>query len=77
MSEAVAELLKQYRDLSEEERDLFEASLHEEESDPTEDPEFLAELNRRIESVGNGTAVLLDLDSVMTEYRARFGAKQP
>ena len=72
MSEAVADLLKQYRELSESERDLFEASLHEAVYDPMEDPEFLAELDRRVEAVGNGTAVLIDGDEAFRQIRERL-----
>ena len=72
MSEAVAELLKQYRELSESERDIFEARLHEEAYDPLEDSEFLAELDQRVEAVGNGTAVLIDGEEAFRQIRERL-----
>lgn len=77
MSEAVAERLEGYLAMTDEEKNLFDARVPSGPFDPSTDSEFLAELDRRIEAVGTGTAVLLDGVEVMAEYRGRFGAKQP
>ncbi len=72
MSEAVAELLERVRALTPEERELFEVGLDQEVviGDPMIEPE----LERRIAAVGDGTAVLLDGETVMADFRTRFGA---
>ena len=75
MSEAVAELLEKVRALTPEERELFEVGLDGGEAEG--DPAHLAELDRRIAAVGDGTAVLLDGETVMAEFHARFGAARP
>ena len=64
MSEAVAELLEGYLALTEEEKNLFDARVQTE-----YDPVFAAELDRRIEAVGNGTAVLLDGEECFRQLR--------
>ena len=76
MNEAVTELLERVRALTPEERELFEVGLDQEVviGDPMIDPDFLAELDRRIAAVGDGTAVLLDGETVMADFRTRFGA---
>ena len=74
MSEAVAELLNGYRALSDADRDLFDASLHAVESDF--DSEFRAELDRRVEAVGNGTAVLVDGEEAFRQIREHLRRKR-
>ena len=75
MSETALKLLEQIRALPEEDVAEITRRLHDapgEEYDPLTDPEFRAELDRRIEAVGNGTAVLIDGDEVFAGARARF-----
>ena len=44
--------------------------------DPSDDnPEWRAELDRRIEAVGNGTEELIPGEVVMEELRARYAAR--
>lgn len=74
MSEAVAELLNGYRALSDADRDLFDASLHAAESDF--ESEFSAELDRRVEAVGNGTAVLVDGEEAFRQIREQLRRKR-
>jgi hypothetical protein len=71
MSEAVAELLERVRALTPEERELFEVGLDEEVAmgDPMTDPDFLAELDRRIAAVGDGTTVLIDGEEAFRQIR--------
>ena len=71
MSEAVAELLERVRALTPEERELFEVGFDEEvvTGDPMVDPDFLAELDRRIAAVGDGTAVLIDGEEAFCQIR--------
>ena len=72
MSEVVAELLERVRALTPDERELFEFGLEEEVA--IGDPDFLEELDHRIAAVSDGTAVLLDGETVMADFRTRFGA---
>ncbi len=71
MSAAVAELLERVRALTPEERELFEVGLEEEVAigDPMADPDFLAELDRRIAAVGDGSAELIDGEQGFNQIR--------
>ena len=76
MSEAVAELLERYRGLTDEERELFDSGVSVEAGDPMTDSDFLAELDRRVEAVGNGTAVLIEGDEAFRVIRTNLGRKR-
>ena len=41
--------------------------------DEEDDPEFVAEINRRVESIRNGTAKMIPGDEVMNRLREKFG----
>jgi len=75
MSETATKLLEQLLRLSEGERRQIADRLRESFGDaesPTEDPEFQAELQRRLDSVANGTAELIDGEQVFREARERL-----
>lgn len=75
MSEVAESLLEQVLALPPEDVAEITRRLHDapgDDYDPLTDPEFRAELDRRIEAVGNGTAVLVDGDEVFAGARARF-----
>jgi hypothetical protein len=74
----VAKLLEEIKQLPEEERALLRAELDEldeSESAADIDPAFRVELEARLRSIENGTAVLLDGDAVMAELRAKYAAR--
>lgn len=74
----VAKLLEEIKQLPEEERALLRAELDEldeGESAADIDPAFRTELEARLRSIENGTAVLLDGDAVMAELRAKYAAR--
>ena len=84
MSETAQKLLEQIRALPDEDRRWIASELGDEQDtgyDPMTDPEFRAELDRRIEAVGNGTAVLIDADEAFERLRvtreARLAARKP
>lgn len=84
MSEAAQKLLEQIRALPEDDRRWIADRVNEESGggyDPLEDPEFRAELDRTIEAVGNGTAVLIDgeeaFERIRLELEARRAARKP
>ncbi len=77
MSEAATKLLEQLLLLPEDERAevadrLWDSLGDAGADDPTEDPEFRAELQRRLDSVADGTAELIDGDEVLREARERL-----
>jgi hypothetical protein len=74
----VAKLLEEIKQLPEEERALLRAELDEMddgESADELDPAFRAELEARVHSIENGTAVLLDGDTVLAGLRAKYPAR--
>lgn len=73
MSEAAAKLLEQVLELSPQERsDLVNHVLDSLDAEPlSDDPEFQAELQRRLDSVATGTAELIDGEQVFREARER------
>jgi putative addiction module component (TIGR02574 family) len=55
---------------------IWESLDQEDSHEPIElDPQMQAELTRRLKSIEDGTAVLLDGDEVMRELRAKFSAR--
>ena len=81
MSEVATSLLEQVLALPEADRHIFadelQARLGGEEKrvnfeDVVQDPDYRAELVRRMEAVANGTAVLLDGEQVVREARERL-----
>ncbi len=70
MSETAAKLLEQIRGLPEEDRQFIADELSCDEGDY--DPVFRAELDRRIEAVGNGTAVLLTWEEAQERIDAEL-----
>jgi hypothetical protein len=76
MSDAAMTLLGQVLALPDEDRrwlaDQLDATLGPAESQLPDDPAFRAELDRRLQSIADGTAVLLDGEQVMRELRARY-----
>jgi len=78
MSETALKLLEQIRALPAEDQDLIAEELADESDDydPLEDPEFRAELDRRIEAVGNGTAVLLTWEEAQERIDAELARRR-
>ena len=78
MSETALKLLEQIRALPAEDQDLIAEELADESDDydPLEDPEFRAELDRRIEAVGNGTAVLLTWEKAQKRIDAELARRR-
>jgi putative addiction module component (TIGR02574 family) len=75
MSEAATKLLEQLLRLPEGERRQIADRLREscgDEGSPADDPEFQAELQRRLDSVAGGTAELIDGEQVFREARERL-----
>lgn len=81
MSENATKLLEQLLELPETERVMIADRLWESLCDEkkqeiidetTSDPEFQAELQRRLDSVANGTAELVDGEQVLREARERL-----
>jgi len=82
MSDAATALLQQAMTLTDDDRrwlaDQLDATLGPPESQLPHDPAFRAELDRRLQSIADGTAVLLDGEQVMRELRARYArGRQP
>lgn len=83
MSETAQKLLEQIRALPAEEREWLVGELQDDDDgfDPMTDPEFRAELDRRMAAVADGTAVLLDADEAFERLRvareARLAARKP
>lgn len=82
MSDAAATLLEQALALPEDDRrwlaDQIDATLGPVERQLPDDPALRAELDRRLQSIADGTAVLLDGEQVMRELRARYArGRQP
>jgi putative addiction module component (TIGR02574 family) len=82
MSDAAATLLQQALALPPDDRrwlaDQLDASLGTGESQLPDDPEYRAELDRRLQSIADGTAILLDGEQVMRELRERLArGRQP
>lgn len=76
MSPKFAQVRSDALELTEEERarlaeELFE-SVEEGAEPPELSPEWKAEIARRLKSIEDGTAVLLDGDEVMRELRAKY-----
>jgi len=74
MSEIATKLLEQLLTLPEADRAAIADRLNEslDELGDDLDPAFEAELNRRLESVANGTAELIDGEQVFREARERI-----
>ena len=77
MSPKFAELRDEALQLPENERlrlaeELFE-SVEEGAKPPELSPAWKAEISRRLKSIEDGTAVLLDGDEVMRELRVKYG----
>ncbi len=76
MSDAATTLLGQALALPEDDRrwlvDQIDASLDPGESHLPDDPAFRAELDRRLRTIADGTAVLLDGEQVMRELREKY-----
>lgn len=70
----VAKLLEEIKQLPKEDRALLRAELDELDDGESSDldPAFRAELEARLRSIENGSAVLLDGDAVMAELRAKY-----
>ena len=68
MSSRAHKLIEEFFTLPEDEQaEVLEAIV------PTdEDPEFMAEIERRVRSIEDGTAVLLDGDEVLARLRAKY-----
>ena len=66
MTEAVEKLLPALAALDQEDRDYVKHYLDELDDAVTddEDPEFVAEINRRVEAIRNGTAKMIPADEV-------------
>lgn len=83
MSEVATKLLEQVLALPENEQAMIAERLREnlgidDPVDPSDDPEFRAELERRLNAVANGTAVLIDGEQVFREARERLkNRRQP
>lgn len=74
MNKRVAEIFAQAQQLSPEERaELVDLLLVLGVPEPHPDPAWMAEIERRVESVERGDAVLYDADEVMARLRARCG----
>ena len=74
MSETAAKLLEQILELPEEDRQFIADELDAEADgyDPMTDPEWRAELDRRIEAVGNGMALLLTWEEAQKRINAEL-----
>ena len=66
-------ILEQARRLPEDQQLRLAEALQQPEDDEL-DPELRAELIRRLRSIEDGTAVLVDHDEMMAELRAQFRA---
>jgi hypothetical protein len=86
MSDIAQKLLDQLRALPADERQWVVSELDAEDDaddgyDPMADPEFRAELDRRMAAVADGTAVLIDADEAFERLRvareARLAARTP
>jgi putative addiction module component (TIGR02574 family) len=78
MSETVAKLLEQLLELPSEDRRLIAEQLQgslDAEQLP-DDPEWRAEFDRRLQSVADGTAELIDGEQVFREARERLRARR-
>jgi putative addiction module component (TIGR02574 family) len=78
MSEAAAKLLEEALHLPPDERvQLAETILDSVDADDLmDDPEFRAELQRRLDSVADGTAVLLEPEDVFARVREHLRQKR-
>jgi len=74
MSETALKLLEQIRALPAEDQDLIAEELAD--GDPFEDPDFRAELDRRIEAVGNGTEATVSLDDALDDLDRRLAERR-
>ena len=69
MSETAAKLFEQIRELPEEDGQFIADELDAEADgyDPMTDPEWRAELDRRIEAVGNGTMEFVSMEEAVSQ----------
>jgi len=74
MSETALKLLEQIRALPAEDQHLIAEELAD--GDPFEDPDFRAELDRRIEAVGNGTEATVSLDDALDDLDRRLAERR-
>jgi len=74
MSETALKLLEQIRALPAEDQDLIAEELAD--GDLFEDPDFRAELDQRIEAVGNGTEASVSLDDALDELDRRLADRR-
>jgi putative addiction module component (TIGR02574 family) len=75
MSETATKLLEQVLALPQEDRAMIAERLNDslsEQTDEERDPAFEAELNRRLESVADGTANIIPWEQARTEMQAEL-----
>jgi putative addiction module component (TIGR02574 family) len=75
MSEAATNLLEQLLQLSEADRLMIADRLWDSLTEQ-DDPEFAAELQKRLESVADGSAELIDGEQVLQEARERLAKRR-